>query len=116
VQAVESTGIEVSRCQLLQEHGSFVRGEPEVDGTQLGQFPARAQPRQWQRWITARTDHHSQLDWEPLQQLPNAFMDERCVDQMIVVENQHDLVGLCRECVDESSDQDCYRQGRRGEQ
>ena len=95
-----------SHAQLaVQELGCFVEGETQISQPQLGDLPARAQPRQRQGRVVPRAHDEAHLGWQSLQQVVQRHVDGRLGDQVQVVQDQGKGVGVGRDdVVDQRSD------------
>jgi hypothetical protein len=85
----------------VEQLGGLLRGEAQVGFAQFGQLPAGAQPRQRQRRVGAAGQHQPQRPWQVLQQQPQRGVHRRRLDQVVVVQHQHQLVGYAGQLVDQ---------------
>ena len=74
-----------------EQLGGLLAGEAQVGLAQLGQLAAGPQPGQRQRRVGAAGQHQPQLRREALQQDRQAVVDRWRLDQVVVVQDQHDL-------------------------
>ena len=65
--------------------------EAQVGSTQFDQMAACAQARQWQRRVSARGQQQVQLRGRVLQQKRDQRMHGRIVDDVVVVQHEHDI-------------------------
>ena len=91
---LEPHPVEVRRGLLL--------GEPQVGGTHLGQLAAGAQPRQRQRRVRPRRDDEAELGRQVVDQEGHRLVDRRRVDDVVVVEDEHDVLVGGGEVVEEA--------------
>ena len=88
---------DVPRRQLQAHHLVEVRRglvgrEAQVGGADLDELATRPQPRQRQRRVGAAGDHQVQLRGQVLEQERHPVLDVARVDDVVVVEHQHDVV------------------------
>ena len=81
---------------LVEVCGGLVRREAQIGRADLDQFAARPQASQRQRRIGAGGDHQVDPRREVLQEERHAALDVAGVDQVVVVEHQHDVVRHAR--------------------
>ena len=85
-------------CRQRQSHHLVevrrgLRGrEAQVGGADLDELAARSQPRQRQRRVGAAGDHQVYLRGQVLQQEGHPVVHVARVDDVVVVEHQHDIV------------------------
>jgi hypothetical protein len=84
----------------VQQSGGLLAGKAQVSGSQLGQLPASSQPCQRQGRVGAAGQHQPQRRWQVLQQEPERLVERRRLDQVVVVQHQHSLVGTTGQLVD----------------
>ena len=86
----------VPRRQLQAHHPvevrrGLIRGEAQLGRADLDQLAARPQPGQRQRGIGAADDHHVQPGRQMIEQERHAVLHLARVDDVVVVEHQHDI-------------------------
>ena len=82
------------RCQahhLVEVRGGLVGREAQVGGADLDQLAARPQPGQRQRRVGAAGDHQVQPRGQVVEQERHPLLDVARVDDVVVVEHQHDV-------------------------
>jgi hypothetical protein len=94
---------QVELPHLPEEGRRLTGGEAQVGRSKLGQLAAGAQPGQGQRRVDAAGDDQVQRRGDMAQQEGQAVMDGHRVDQVVVVQDQHQLPGLGLELVDQGS-------------
>ena len=77
---------------LVEVRRSLVGREAQVGGADLDELAAPSQPRQRQRRVGAAGDHQVDLRGQVLQQERHPVLDVARVDDVVVVEHQHDIV------------------------
>jgi hypothetical protein len=92
---------QVELPHLTQERRRLLRGEAKVGGAQLDQLAAGPQPCHRQGRVAPAGDGQVQPRRRMAQQKPQAVMDHRFLDHVVVVENQRHLVGRGLEPVDQ---------------
>ena len=92
---------EIQPHRLVEVCGGLVRGEAQICRADLGEFAPRPQASQRQRWVGAGGDHHVDLLGQMLDQELHSVMDLVRVDQVEVVEHQHDVVRARAELVEQ---------------
>ena len=86
----------VPRRQLQAHHPvevrrRLIRGEAQLGRANLGQLAARPQPGQRQRRIGPAGDHHMQPRRQMVEQERHPVLHLACVDDVVVIEHQHDV-------------------------
>jgi hypothetical protein len=84
-----------------QQRGRLLAGEAQVGLPQLGQLPAGPQPGQRQGWVGPAGQHQPQPRRRMLQQQFQRLVNRRSLDQVIVVQDQHDRLGHIGQLVDQ---------------
>jgi hypothetical protein len=84
-----------------QQLGRLLKGEAQLALAQLGQLTAGPQPGQRQRRVSAASQHQPQRSWQVLQQEAERLVDRLGLDQVIVVQHQHDRIGHASQLVDQ---------------
>ncbi len=93
-------------CEL-QSHGpvevgsGLGGGEPQVCRTDLDQFSTGAQPGDRERGIGTAGNHQVKLWRQVIEQERHTFLDLARLDQVVVVEHQHDVVSGRAEVIEE---------------
>ena len=90
--AATSRAAQVEAHHLVEVRGGLVGREAQVGGADLDELAARAQAGQRQRRIGAAGDHQVQLRREMVEQEGHPVVDVAGVDDVVVVEHQHDIV------------------------
>ena len=90
-------GGDVLRRQVQAHHvvevgRGLVGREAQIGGADLDEFAATPQASQRQRRVGAAGDHQVHLRREVLQQEGHPVLHLACVDDVVVVEHQHDVV------------------------
>ena len=94
--SVRPSSAATSRCRQGQSHHlvevrrGLVGREAQIGGADLDQLAARSQPSQRQRRVGAAGDHQVELWGEVLQQEGDAVVHVARLDDVVVVEHQHD--------------------------
>ena len=83
---------QVQAHHLVEVRRGLVGREAQVGGADLDELAARPQPSQRQRRVGAAGDHQVQLRREVLEQEGHPVVDVARVDDVVVVEHQHDVV------------------------
>ena len=86
---------------LVEVRRGLVGREAQVGGADLDELAARPQPGQRQRRVGAAGDHQVQLRGQVLQQEGHPVLDVARVDDVVVVEHQHDVVREGAEVVEQ---------------
>jgi hypothetical protein len=86
---------------LPQQRGRLFGREAQVALAQFHELPAGTQPRQRQRWVRAAGHHHPQLGRQPVEQEPEAVVDRRRIDDVVVVQHQGEPVSLRHQRVEQ---------------
>ena len=94
-------GRQLQAHHLVEVRRSLVRREPQVGGTDLDQLATRSQPRQRQRRVSAAGDHEVQPRRQVVEQERHRVLDLAGVDQVVVVEHQHDVAAGRAEVVEQ---------------
>jgi hypothetical protein len=84
-----------------QQGRGLLGGEAQVGLAQLGQLAAGPQPGQRQGWVGAAGHHQPELRRDTLQQDSQAVVDRWLLDQVVVVQDQHDLPWPLDQLVDQ---------------
>ena len=97
---------DVSRSETQPHHlvevgGGLVRREAQIGGADLDELAPRPQAGQRQRRIGAGDDHQVDLWGQVLQQERHPVVDVVCIDHVVVVEHQHDVVRHRAELVEQ---------------
>ena len=90
--AAMSPAVRSSPIIAVEVRRRLVGGEAQVGGADLDQLAARPQASQRQRRVGAGGDHQVDLRREVLQQERHPGLDVVGVDEVVVVEHQHDVV------------------------
>ena len=77
-------------------------GEAQVGGTYLGQLAPGSQPRKGQRRVGSRGDDQAELGRQVVDQERHGLVDLRRVDDVVVVEHEHDVLVGAGEVVDDA--------------
>ncbi len=90
-----------------QAHPGEVRrglrlGEAQVGGTYLGQLASGSQPREGQRRVGPRGDDQAELGRQVVDQERHGLVDLGRVDDVVVVEHEHDVLVGAGEVVDDA--------------
>ena len=99
---VHAVGRQVQPGRRPQQRGGLLDGEAKVPLAELAELAAGAQPGERQRRVGAAGQHQPQLRRRPFQQQREVAVDRRGVDQVIVVQDQHDLLVPTGQLVDHS--------------
>ena len=83
---------QVQPHHLVEVRRGLVGSEAQIGGADLDQLAARSQAGQRQRRVGAGGDHQVDLRRQVLQQERHPAVDVARVDQVVVVEHQHDVV------------------------
>ena len=75
----------------MRNVGGLGRGEAQVGGAQFGQLAPGAQPGQGQRGILTGGDDQVQLGRQVLDQEGQGIVDRPGVEDVVVVEDEHDI-------------------------
>lgn len=75
--------------------------EAQIGGAELDELATPSQPGQRQRRVGAAGDHQVELGRQVLQQEGHPVLDLAGVDDVVVVEHQHDLVRERAELVEQ---------------
>ena len=105
-------GAPLQRCDVLcrqrQSHHpvevrrGLVGREAQIGGADLDELATPSQPRQRQRRVGAAGDHQVDLRGQVLQQEGHPVLYVARLDDVVVVEHQHDIVRDCAEVVEQS--------------
>lgn len=107
---------EVQSRHLVQVRGGLAGSEAQIGGADLDELATRSHPGQWERRVGAAGDHQMRLRGEVLQQEGHPVVDLGRVDDVVVVEHLHDVVGEGAQIVEQSGeDRLGRRSGRRQE-
>ena len=77
---------------LVEVRGGLVGREPQIGGADLDEFAPCSQARQRQRRIGPAGDHQVQPRREMVEQEGHPIVDVTSVDDVVVVEDQHDII------------------------
>ncbi len=84
---------------------SFGRGHRQIGGTQLGELAGQAVAMQWQKRIAASRDDKPEAGRPPLDNHVQAFEDPRVMQDMGVVEDEHERIAGRREVEEQRLEQ-----------
>ncbi len=93
---------------MVEEGRRFVRGKPKVGSTKFGQLITAAQTRQGKRWIDPAGQDQVQLWWQMVQQKGQTIVDQRLVNEVIIVEGKCEGMREHRKFVDEHRQDSLY--------
>ena len=96
--------------------GGFLRGEPQVGRADLDQLAARPKPRERQRRVGPGSEQEMDLGRQMLEQERHPVVDVARLDQVVVVQHQHDLARQRVQVVHEADEDRLGRRLRRPEQ
>ena len=99
--AATSAAVSCEAHHLVEVRRSLVRREPQVSGPDLDQLAARPQPGQRQRRVSATGDHQVQPRRQVVEQERHRVVDLAGLDQVVVVEHQHDVAAGRAEVVEQ---------------
>ena len=85
----------------MEVRRGLVRREAQIGGADLDQFAARSQSGQRQRRIGTGGDHQVQPRGQVVEEEGHSLLDVARVDDVVVVEHEHELVRQRRELVDD---------------
>ena len=91
----------------------LVGRESQIGRAELDKLAACSQTRQRESRICATDDHQVQLWWEMLEQIHHLIVDLAGINQVIVVEDEHDLVRKSAEVVEQQAKDGFNRRLRR---
>ena len=115
--AATSAAVSSQAHHLVEVRRSLVRREPQVGGTDLDQLATRSQPGQRQRRVSSAGDHQVQPRRQVVEQERHRVLDLAGVDQVVVVEHQHDVAAGRAEVVEQRREHHLDRgRLRRGQQ
>ena len=80
--------VEVEPHHVGEECVCLIGREPQVRGTQLDELPAGAQPRERERRVGPRRDRETGVRWQVVDQEGHRAVHLRCLDDVVVVEDQ----------------------------
>src|SRR6266487_368885 len=83
-----------------QECGRFLRSEPEISRTDFGQVTARAQACQGKRGICPCRHDQVELVRQMVDEIRDGSMDRWRGDQVVVIQDEHHLVGQGGKAID----------------
>ena len=83
---------QVEPHHLVEVRRRLVGREAQIGGADLDELAAPAQPRQRQRRVGAAGEHQVDLRGQVLQQEGHPVLDLARLDDVVVVEHQHDVV------------------------
>ena len=109
----DSIGGQARPGRLAEQGSSLLQGEAQVGGAHLGQLAAGTQPRQRQRQVGAAGNHQPQPGRQMLEQEHNRLMHRLGVDQVVVVQHQHQLTRNGGKLVDQRGHHRLERARRR---
>ena len=90
--AATSRAVSCQAHRLVEVRRGLVGREAQVGGADLDQLAARSQAGQRQRRIGAAGDHQVHLRGQMVEQEGHPVVDVARVDDVVVVEHQHDVV------------------------
>ena len=79
---------------LLQKGGGLCGREAQVGGAHVDHLAAGAQAGEGQSWVLACGDDEVHVGWEVVEQKGDGIIHGRRVDDVVVVEHQHERIGL----------------------
>ncbi len=82
---------QIQTHSLVEVHRGLVRREAQIGGSDLDQFATRTEASQRQRRIGAASDHQVRPRREMVEQEDHAIMNVASVDDVVVVEHQHQV-------------------------
>ena len=91
-ESVDVVRRQVQAHRVVEVGGGLVGGEPQVGGTDLEQLAPSAKARQRQRRIGPTAEHQVDLRRQVLQQERHGLVQLRRLDDVVVVEHQHDVI------------------------
>ena len=101
---------------LLQKGGGLCGGEAQVGGAHVDHLAAGAQAGEGQSWVLACGDDEVHVGWEVVEQKGDGIIHGRRVDDVVVVQHEHERIGLHGQGVDERGEDALGgRRLRRGE-
>ena len=110
-------GRQLQAHHLVEVRRSLVRREPQVGSADLDQLAACPQPGQRQRRVSTAGDHQVQPRRQVVEQERHRVLDLAGVDQVVVVEHQHDVAAGRAEVVEQRREHHLDRwRLRRGQQ
>lgn len=99
-------GLVESRSGGAEQDGRLCRVEPQVGAPQLDQLAAHPQPPQPERRVHPRRQHEGDLWWAQLDQSLDAGVHADVVDEVVVVDHDHEAVHQGGELVDQGGHDD----------
>jgi hypothetical protein len=96
-----------------QQLRGFLRREAQIARPQLHELAAGAQPGQRQRWVAAAGQHHVQRGRQVVEQELHRPVHLGRLDEVVVVDHQHHVVGGRGELVHQRGDDARERRARR---
>ena len=88
----------------LEVGGGLIGREAQIGGANLQQLAASSPPRQLQWWIRAGGEYQMHLRGQTLQQESHPVVDGPGLDEVVVVEHDHDIVGDDAEVIEHGSE------------
>ena len=101
LQRVDISCGQIQPHRLVEVRGGLVRREAQVGRTDLHELATRPQAGERQRRVGAGSDHEVQPRGQVLQQECHSVLHVVHVDEVVVVEHQHDVVRHCGELVNQ---------------
>ena len=86
---------------LIEKIRGLFGGETQIGRAQFDQLVADAQARQRPGWIDARGQYQMQLIWQVIELEREGRMDGLILDDMIVIQDQHQVVFQAGKVIDQ---------------
>lgn len=90
--------------RALEVRRRLVVREAQVGGADLDEAAIDAQPSERQRWVRPGGDHEADPFRQPIENESNALVNLRRFDGVVVVKDEHDVVGEAGEVVEQGGD------------
>ena len=94
-QSVNGAGADLDLAHRRDQAGGFRGAEPQIGGSDLGQFAASPHPGERQRRVEPGGDHQSERRRQIAQQVLDRFVDADVGQQVVVVQDQR-VPGVAR--------------------
>src|SRR5215471_10824489 len=85
----------------MEKSLGFLCCTTQLVGAHFQQLPARAQQREWQRRISTRSQDEMEVRRKALDDVPEGGVDLLVGDDVIVIQDQHKVLGTVLHTVDE---------------
>src|SRR5690606_25905295 len=89
----------------IEVGASILRRETQIGRANFDQFSTNTSSRELQWRIRTRADDEVGVRWQVLEQKADASVDLLTFDDVVVVENDINVVGLCRQLVQQNCEQ-----------